>query len=58
MIVTAITTRGLTINDLKLYTIGGIVDYITTWNNIMGSNEQGDNVREATNEDIRAFKSR
>lgn len=57
MIVTAITQRGLRIEDLKLYTIGGIIDYIVTWNNIMHPNKE-EEVRQATPEDIRRFKSR
>ena len=55
MIVTAVTQRGLTINDLKMYTIGGVVDYIITWNNIMGSSAPEE--REATTSDIKKFKS-
>lgn len=57
MIVTAITQRGLRPDDLKLYTIGGIVDYITTWNNIMSAGTQEETVREATASDIHKFKS-
>lgn len=57
MIVTAITQRGLRIEDLKLYTIGGIIDYIVTWNNIMRPTTE-DDVREATAQDISRFKSR
>ena len=56
MIVTAITQRGLRLNDLKLYTIGGIVDYIITWNNIMSPTET-EQVKEATSSDIRKFKN-
>ena len=55
MIVTAVTQRGLRIDDLKLYTIGGIVDYIITWNNIMSPADTEE--REATMSDIRKFKS-
>ena len=55
MIVTAITQRGLRLDDLKLYTIGGIVDYIITWNNIMSPAES--EVKEATVSDIRKFKN-
>ena len=56
MIVTAITQRGLRLDDLKLYTIGGIVDYIITWNNIMSPTET-EQVKEATASDIRKFKN-
>ena len=57
MIVTAVTQRGLRLDDLKQYTIGGIVDYITTWNNIMSPGERTEPVKEATTDDIKRFKS-
>lgn len=57
MITTAITQRGLRLDDLKIYTIGGIIDYIITWNNIMHPMHEGDIIREATPEDIRRFKN-
>lgn len=57
MIVTAVTQRGLRLDDLKHYTIGGIVDYITTWNNIMSPSERQEPVKEATADDIKRFKS-
>lgn len=57
MIVTAVTQRGLRLEDLKMYTIGGIVDYIITWNNIMAPSESESGAREATADDIRKFKN-
>lgn len=56
MIVTAITQRGLRLDDLKRYTIGGIIDYIVTWNNMMSPDKE-ETIKEATAEDIRRFKS-
>lgn len=58
MIVVATSKRGLALEDLKRFTIGGIVDYIITWNNLTIEAEvAGVNPKEATMDDIKRFKS-
>jgi len=47
--------RGLTLSDFEIMTVGMIVGYITTYNNLNLSDGKEDEVRQATQADFDAF---
>lgn len=48
--------RGLTLRDFEDLTVGMIIDYIITYNNLnVNEDEEEDEVREATQADFDAF---
>lgn len=48
--------RGLALSDFQEMTVGMIIDYITTYNNLnLSEEEKQDEVRMATQEDFDAF---
>lgn len=48
--------RGLTLSDFENLTVGMIVDYLTTYNNLnLSEEEKQDEVRMATQADFDAF---
>ena len=66
MIISGALDRGLTLSDFKMMTVGGIIDYIITYNNLhfssedsknLGSSKDSNNavIRRATQEDWDQF---
>lgn len=47
--------RGLTLKDFEVMTIGMIMDYIITYNNIHHQDDEEEAIREATQADFDAF---
>lgn len=47
--------RGLTLRDFEDLTVGMIIDYIITYNNLNVNEDEEDEVREATQADFDAF---
>lgn len=47
--------RGLTLRDFEDLTVGMIIDYIITYNNLNANEDEEDEVREATQADFDAF---
>lgn len=47
--------RGLSLSDFEVMTIGMIIDYIITYNNLNINEDEKNEVREATQADFDAF---
>ena len=50
MIIAGATSRGLTLSDLDRFTVGGLIDYVITWNSI-NTKQEKETVRKATQGD-------
>lgn len=56
MLIAAALSRGLNLSDLDSMTIGGVIDFVITYNNSqLEQKDKKDNIRMATQEDFNKF---